>query len=279
MSTTIVAMEKRAIRFIRPDPSRPVQFAKLGDFLKDSSCCRVLNEMNIRSVSHPFEMNPRTTTFQRTFGATCAFGFATGICALLLGIRTCFADEFAWSGLFGNLLLAWIPYLLALAACAMMESGVRRRSLFITCLVLWVLFFPNAGYIVTDLTHLRNRPPVPRWFDYFFITAYAWTGLALGYLSLSLLQRKITTLHGPRIAWGFVIGMLAAGALGVYVGRFFRWNSWDVITRPWKPLADLTRFGQKETLVQVAGFCGTYFLLSLLVFVVLEAIARTRVDD
>jgi uncharacterized membrane protein len=98
-------------------------------------------------------------------------------------------------------------------------------------------------------------------------------------MALSLLQRKIATLHGPRIAWSFVIAMLGAGALGVYVGRFFRWNSWDVFTRPWKPFSDLTRFGEKETLVQVAGFCGTYFLLSLLVFVVLEAIARTRVDD
>ncbi len=230
-------------------------------------------------VTHPFEMNLQTTTFQRTKGATWAFGFATCICALLLVIRRFFADEFAWSGLFGNLLLAWIPYLLSLAACAMMESGVRRRAWFIACIVLWVLFFPNAGYIVTDLTHWRIRPPVPKWFDYFFITAYAWTGLALGYMALSLLQRKIAAIHGHRIAWGFVVGMLGAGALGVYVGRFFRWNSWDVVTRPWKPFADLFRFGQKETLIQAVGFCGTYFLLSLLVFVVLEAIARMRMED
>ena len=71
----------------------------------------------------------------------------------------------------------------------------------------------------------------------------------------------------------------ATDALGVYVGRFFRWNSWDVVTRPWKPLGDLSRFGQKETLVQAVGFCGTFFLLSLLVFVVFEAVARMRVDD
>ena len=230
-------------------------------------------------VSQPFEMNPRTTTLQRTFGITCAFAFATAICALLLGVRRCFSEGFDAGGLFGNLLLAWIPYVLALAVCTMLEMGVQRRSLLVACLVLWVLFFPNAGYIVTDLVHLRNRPPVPKWFDYFFITAYAWTGLALGYMALSLLQRKIATIRGPRIAWAFTVGMLAAGALGVYVGRFFRWNSWDVITRPWKPLGDLARFGQKETLVQAAGFCGTYFLLSLLVFVVFEAIARMRVDE
>ena len=220
-------------------------------------------------------MNQPSTVFQRTRGITIAFVFATAICALLLAVRKCFAEGFDAGGLFGNLLLAWIPYVLALVLCSMHERGIRNRALLLGCFVLWVLFFPNAGYIVTDLTHWRNRPPVPKWFDYFFITAYAWTGLALGYMALSLIQRKIAAICGPRIAWSFVIGMLGAGALGIYVGRFFRWNSWDVFTRPWKPLADLARFGQKDTLLQAAGFCGTFFLLSLLVFVVFEAIARS----
>jgi uncharacterized membrane protein len=231
------------------------------------------------SVSHPFEMNEPATTLRRTRGTTIAFAFATAVCAVLLFVRRFFATEFAWSGLFGNLLLAWIPYLLALGLCTMLETGVRRRVVFAAGVVLWVLFFPNAGYIVTDLTHWRTRPPVPKWFDYFFIMAYAWTGLALGYMALSILQRKLAKIRGHRTAWIFTIGMLAAGAVGVYVGRFFRWNSWDVFTRPWKPLADLSRFGQKDTLIQFVGFCGTYFLLSLLVFVVLESIARLRMED
>lgn len=230
-------------------------------------------------VSHPFEMNQPATTLHRTRGTTFAFAFATGVCAVLLFVRRFYADEFTWSGLFGNLLLAWIPYLLALALCTMIERGSRRRAGIAACVVLWVLFFPNAGYIVTDLTHWRTRPPVPKWFDYFFITAYAWTGLALGYMALSIVQRKLAKIRGHRIAWAFSITMLAAGAVGVYVGRFFRWNSWDVFTRPWKPLADLARFGQKDTIIQFAGFCGTYFLLSLLVFVVLESIARLRMED
>jgi uncharacterized membrane protein len=224
-------------------------------------------------------MTSQKTTFQRTLGATWAFGFATLICGILLIIRRCFASEFSWTGLFGNLLLAWIPYILALILCAMLERPSRKRWQLGICIVIWVLFFPNAGYIVTDLTHLRNRPPVPRWFDYFFITAYAWTGLALGYMSLSILQRKVAAVRGIRTGWTFVIGMLAAGAVGIYVGRFFRWNSWDVFTRPWKPLADLVRFTHEETLIQVIGFCGTYFMLSLLVYVVLESIARMRMED
>jgi uncharacterized membrane protein len=246
--------------------------------LKERLETSVLNENRMNQVSQPFEMNQPSTILQRTRGATIALCFATIICALLLAVRKCFADDFGAGGLFWNLILAWIPYGLALGICSMLERGVRRRGLLVACIVLWVLFFPNAGYIVTDLTHWRNRPPVPKWFDYFFITAYAWTGLALGYMALSLIQRKVAAIRGPRIAWGFVIGMLGAGALGIYVGRFFRWNSWDVFTRPWVPLADLARFGQKETLIQVVGFCGTYFLLSLLVFVVFEAIARMRVD-
>lgn len=253
--------------------------AESVEFMQEMVGMNVLNGNRMNRVSQPFEMNQPATVFQRTRGATIALLLATVICALLLAVRKCFADGFNAGGLFWNLFLAWIPYALALGICAMQERGVRKRGLLVAGIVLWVLFFPNAGYIVTDLTHWRNRPPVPKWFDYFFIMSYAWTGLALGYMALSLIQRKIAAIRGPRIAWGFVIGMLGAGALGVYVGRFFRWNSWDVFTRPWKPLADLARFGEKETLVQVVGFCGTYFLLSLLVFVVFEAIARMRVED
>lgn len=67
-------------------------------------------------------MTTRTTTFQRTFGITCAFAFATAICGLLLGARRCFAECFDVGGLFGNLLLAWIPYVLALAGCSASSS-------------------------------------------------------------------------------------------------------------------------------------------------------------
>jgi uncharacterized membrane protein len=124
------------------------------------------------------------------------------------------------------------------------------------------------------MVHLKTRDPIPRWFDYILITAYAWTGLSLGYVSLTLLHHRVRAAFGWAAGWGFVGMMLGLGSFGIYVGRFLRWNSWDVFTRPWKPLGDLVKFLELPTLRHVAAFCVTFFLLSVLVYLVLHAIAH-----
>jgi uncharacterized membrane protein len=126
-----------------------------------------------------------------------------------------------------NLVLAWIPWLLGLAA-------VRARTPlgFLALLPAWLLFLPNAPYLVTDLVHLRPRPPVPVWYDALLYGAYAVAGSALGWTSLSMVRERAAALVGE------VRAELAAGAAsvlvgyGVYLGRFGRWNSWDLWRRP-----------------------------------------------
>jgi len=204
---------------------------------------------------------------------------ASAICFLLLVIRAVYAGEMRWTGFFWNLLLAWVPLIFAQLLCGELDRPGRRRWLLGGLFLGWVLFFPNAAYIVTDLVHLKARHPVPLWFDYILITAYAWTGLSLGYISLRLLHVRVHQRRGARVGWAFVTGMLAAGSAGIYVGRFFRWNSWDVIVRPWIPLRDLARFGDLKTLGEAVAFCGTFFLLSILVYTVLHAMAHLHAPD
>jgi uncharacterized membrane protein len=64
------------------------------------------------------------------------------------------------------------------------------------------------------------------------IAAAAWCGLLLGFTSLYLVQDVVRHAVGTARAWAFALTTLALGAFGVYVGRFERWNSWDVFTRP-----------------------------------------------
>ena len=132
-----------------------------------------------------------------------------------------------------NLILAWMPYWIALT----LEFFTRRRPNASVVsigflLISWLLFFPNAPYIVTDLLHLHDRLVVPHWFDTMMFVSFAWTGLLLGYCSLFEVHRFLDSRFPKRFSWIFIVGAIWLGGFGVYMGRFQRWNSWSVLTNP-----------------------------------------------
>jgi uncharacterized membrane protein len=99
-------------------------------------------------------------------------------------------------------------------------------------LLTWVLFFPNAPYIFTDLFHLRYSSSSIIWYDTTLILSMAWTGMLFGYLSLVRIERFLKTLLSERLAMLTVYAMLFLSAFGVYIGRYLRFNSWDVVSDP-----------------------------------------------
>lgn len=127
-----------------------------------------------------------------------------------------------------NLALAWIPFLFALAAYA----SARRASSATALGLGWLLFFPNAPYIVTDFVHLSGTASVPLWYDALTIGTFAATGLALGFASLYLMQCVVRERIGTFASWLAVFVACVLGSVGIYLGRFVRANSWDVLTRP-----------------------------------------------
>ena len=98
--------------------------------------------------------------------------------------------------------------------------------------VLWLLFFPNAPYMLTDFVHLDDSPAVPLWYDALMLASFAWTALVLGFASLYLMQMIWQRAAGPAVAWLGVLGALALASFGVYLGRFLGFNSWDALVRP-----------------------------------------------
>lgn len=213
---------------------------------------------------------------RRIRAAVGALVIASVVCGGMLAVRALIAGRAESLGFFTNLLLAWIPLVLAFAICWELDRTRPRRWLVAAIFALWLLFYPNAPYIVTDLVHLKTKPPLPRWFDYTFMMAHAITGLFLGYLSLAVLHERVRLHAGKLAGWSFVAAMLGAASLGVYVGRFFRWNSWDVLVRPGKPARDLGRFFHSDTLLQLFFFWSTFFSLLIVVYVVFHAFSQLR---
>jgi uncharacterized membrane protein len=127
-----------------------------------------------------------------------------------------------------NLGLAWIPFLFALGA----YGYARRAGSMLAFGLGWLLFFPNAPYIVTDFVHLQPGSAVPFWYDALTIGAFAAVGLALGFASLYLMQCVVSRRFGAAAGWRTVLAACVLGSIGIYLGRFVRANSWDVLTRP-----------------------------------------------
>ncbi|NUO50317.1 MAG: DUF1361 domain-containing protein [Polyangiaceae bacterium] len=158
----------------------------------------------------------------------------------LLAVRLRHAGSGTYLFLAWNLFLALIP----LAASTLLRltheevvTGARRRTLLLRgCQALlfavWLLFLPNAPYLVTDLFHLGPKAPVPLWFDLALLLSCAVTGIAVGFRSMGDVHEIVRQASGRVAGWGFVVVVWFACAYGIYLGRYLRWNSWDVLHRP-----------------------------------------------
>jgi uncharacterized membrane protein len=135
------------------------------------------------------------------------------------------------SGIAWNLVLAWIPFGLALIVYERARTGLLTPA-WAGVGVLWLLFLPNAPYIVTDLKHVGTGDGVPVLYDVLLLSAAAWTGLLLGLTSLFLMHAVARRVVGAVNAWVLVVAALALSSFGIYLGRVLRWNSWDVFVRP-----------------------------------------------
>lgn len=164
------------------------------------------------------------------------FGLMAGasvVCLTLVGARMAVSDSTRYTGLVWNLFLAWIPFVLAYAAYAL---SWKRPLLYLVIPVtafLWLIFFPNAPYILTDLQHLaREAADSPLWYDVIMLIWFSWTGLLLGLVSLYFMHEIIQRAFGKAAGWIFVFAVSGLSSFGVYLGRFIRFNSWDILQGP-----------------------------------------------
>lgn len=147
-------------------------------------------------------------------------------------MRMMFTHHLNDLGLIWNLFLAWLPLVFALLAGREYQLSGGCSWRFRSFTVAWLLFFPNAPYIFTDLVHLPSRFYGHYWVDMLLILLFAITGLVVGFLSLFLMHSMITRMAGRLAGWCFIATVAGLSGFGVWLGRFLRFNSWDVVFKP-----------------------------------------------
>ncbi|RYU95851.1 DUF1361 domain-containing protein [Emticicia agri] len=168
-----------------------------------------------------------TITINRT---TKGLVFLSVLCSIFITVRMVLKADMKYSFLLWNLFLAWIPFILA----QLSYRAVRQHYLpsAYVMLFVWLLFFPNAPYIITDLLHLKGYSQNILWFDSLLIFSFAITGLLIGLSSLSIVHQSLELLFGQIQSWAVVVGSLILLGFGIYLGRYCRLNSWDLFSQP-----------------------------------------------
>jgi uncharacterized membrane protein len=154
-----------------------------------------------------------------------------GWCLGLIAVRVLRTGQPHYLFLIWNLFLACVPLASSRALTAARRRGASPWAQGIL-VVLWLLFLPNAPYIVTDLVHLSSRGGMIFWYDLGMLFSCAAAGLLLGYLSVLDVQHLVEDTLGKAAGWLVAGGALMLAGFGVYMGRAMRWNSWDVVLDP-----------------------------------------------
>jgi uncharacterized membrane protein len=152
-------------------------------------------------------------------------------CACMIAVRVGRTGSGYYVFLVANLFLACVPLFLSTALRVGDHCGAHW-TIKLVLLSLWLLFLPNAPYILTDILHLTRASQVPAWYDLALLLSCAGTGLLVGYLSLIDVQTLVARRFSHAWSWIFALVSLVLSGFAIYLGRFLRWNSWDVLVAP-----------------------------------------------
>jgi uncharacterized membrane protein len=210
-----------------------------------------------------------------------ALGLMYAFCVFMYVARVANSGEWTYFYIPGNLVLAWFPLVFAAGAKLLSDRPTALRMwLAGACSVLWLLFLPNAPYVVTDLQHYEDSPLIAGWYDGLMLGAFVATGVLLGLVSLYVMHGVIARTAGVAASWLLVFGIMPLCGFGIYVGRELRWNSWDAIVAPGKLLGDLGRVAgdplmRSEALAMTLGFAA-FLAVSYVALYSITAIGAVR---
>ncbi|MBM4428698.1 MAG: DUF1361 domain-containing protein [Chloroflexi bacterium] len=197
------------------------------------------------------------------------------VCILLVAARVAYTDSIRHTGLIWNLFLAWIPFILAYFAHAISWKRIWLYLIIPIVAILWLLFFPNAPYMLTDLQDLARSGGVgaPLWYDVLIVVWCSWTGMLLGVISLYLMQDIVLRTFGRVSGWLFVFVISGLSSFGIYIGRFVRLNSWDILQNPTETAIEILGLVIDPSM-RLAAFTVLYTFFFLFVYLLLYSFSH-----
>lgn len=188
----------------------------------------------------------------------------------LVFIRAFITSQFIYVFYVWNLLLAIVPVAISNRLLRQKSFGIKSYLLIFT----WLIFFPNAPYIVTDLFHFVKRDGIPLWFDLLIVTTAAWNGLMLGFISLSNVEKFLLKYFvQTKVKLLLAVSLLLCG-FGVYLGRFLRFNSWDVFSNFDELIFEVShRFIHPFQYTSIWGFSFLFAMMIAIFYELLKKVA------
>ncbi len=156
--------------------------------------------------------------------------------AIMITARILYSGSTNYLFLVWNLFLAWVPYAVSIV---LSSNTFRQKWKQVVLFFTWLLFFPNALYIVTDIIHVQESTLVPIWYDAILLFAAFFAGLALAFASIIQVECFLLQYFTLKKMPFIIFSLLFIGSFGVYLGRFQRWNSWDVLHNPLALFSDI----------------------------------------
>jgi uncharacterized membrane protein len=148
----------------------------------------------------------------------------------LIAVRIGITHSLTYGFYYWNLFLATVP----LVASSFLDTKVSLYSVRnLACLGLWFCFLPNAPYLITDMIHFHERPPVPAYLDELIVYSSAWNGVLMAYASVMRVEGWLLGRYAARPVHFAIVAVFLLTGLGMYLGRYERWNSWDILTHPY----------------------------------------------
>lgn len=191
----------------------------------------------------------------------------------LVAFRIIYTGHLMFLSMVWNLFLAFIPFVLS----KWMYNNIQYRSrfAFLVSLAIWLLFIPNAFYIITDLFHLKQKPDCPLWYDLVLLFSFAWNGLMLGIISVNQMEKMFTYIFNKNYQIVFIVPVMFLNSFGVYIGRFLRFNSWDVVSNPVLLIKDIAYLIIHPLRNRVDwGMITCYAILMTLIYLSLKKLSK-----